>query len=198
MQRHRLLAGIAAVVLMIPAATAYGADQDVQVHVLPTNALEVSVDQWPNFGGLEVGQKGHYDFWLNVTNTTSGGWQVDITGGDLYSFNWESCDENGCSNPIPTDPAYYIAKSNLVVTSGDLNWWDGDDPTGDTIRPFSGSPGDLGTPFTLVQGTSYAHGEFGLDNPQTYMELTIPEGTQEGQQYHTVLTYTITGWNPGP
>lgn len=197
MNRKRLLAPIAAVLLMVPAATAYGADQDVQVHILPSNALEVWVDQWADFGGLEVTQTGHYDFWLNVTNTTTGGWQVDVTGGDLYPFHWEYCDENGCTNPI-IDPGEPILKSNLVVTGGDLNWWDENDPTGDTIRPFSGSPGDPQTPFPLVQGTSYAHGEFGLDNPQTYMELTIPGGTQEGQQYHTTLTYTITAWNPTP
>lgn len=198
MQRRRLLAPLAAVLLMIPAATASAADQDVQVHILPSNALEVSVDEWTDFGGLEVGQTGHYDFWLNVTNTTTEGWQVDVTGGDLYSFYWENCNENGCFNPIATDPTYFIAKANLVLTGGDLDWWDGDDPSGDTIRPFTGSPGDPGTPFTILQATSFAHGEFGLDNPNTYMELTIPEGTEVGQQYHTTLTYTITTWNPAP
>jgi hypothetical protein len=179
---------------MIPAATAYGADQNVQVHVLPSNALEVNVDMWADFGGLEVGQTGHYDFWLNVTNTTSGGWQVDVTGDDLYPFFWEYCDENGCSNPIvvPGDP---ILKSNLVVAGGDLDWWDGQD---NVVTPFAGNPGDPGTPLTIVQATSPAHGEFGLDNPQSSLELTIPEGTAEGQQYHTVLTYTITPWNPAP
>lgn len=198
MQRHRLIAAIAAVVLMIPAATAYAADQDVSVHVLPSNALEVNVDGWADFGGLEVNQTGHFDFWLNVTNTTSEGWQVDVTGGDLYSFNWEYCDEGGCSNPIATDPTYYIPISHLVLTGGDLDWWDADDPTTDTIRPFTGSPGDDLTPFTVLQATSLAHGEFGLDNPFTSMELTIPEGTEIGQQYHTTLTYTITTWNPAP
>jgi hypothetical protein len=194
MIRHRLIAAIAAVVLLIPAATAYGADQDVQVHVLPSNALEVNVDGWADFGGLEVGQTGHYDFWLNVTNTTSGGWQVDVTGGDLVPFHWEGCDENGCYNPIQ-DPGLPILKSNLVVAGGDLDWWD---DQGDVVMPFSGTPGDPGTPLTIVQAMSQAHGEFGLDNPMAYLELTIPEGAAEGQQYHTVLTYTITAWNPAP
>jgi hypothetical protein len=194
MLRHRLLAGIAAVLLMIPAATAYASDQNVQVHVLPSNALEIWVDGWADFGGLEVGQKGHYDFQMNVTNTTSGGWQVDVTGSDLYPFHWENCDENGCSNPI-IDPGDPISKANLFVSGGDLNWWD--DP-GDVVVAFTGNPGDPGTPFTIVQATSPAHGEFGLDNPQAYLELTIPEGAAEGQQYHTVLTYTITAWNPAP
>ena len=192
MQRHRLLAPIAAVLLMIPAATAYGADQHVSVHVLPSNALEVNVDMWADFGGLEIGQKGHYDFWLNVTNTTTGGWQIDVTGGDLYPFDWQNCDENGCYDPItiPGDP---ISKSNLFVTGGDLDWWDGQD---NVITPFTVNPGDPGAPAVIVQATSPAHGEFGLDNPQAYMELTIPEGTPEAMQYHTVLTYTITAWNP--
>jgi hypothetical protein len=189
-----MLAAIAAVALMIPAATAYAADQDVQVHVLPSNALEVSVDGWADFGGLEVGQTGHYDFWLNITNTTSGGWQVDVTGGDLYPFVWEGCNENGCYNPIVVagDP---ISKSNLVVQGGDLDRWDGQD---DVVVPFAGNPGDEGTPFVVVQATPPAHGEFGLDNPMSYLELTIPEGTAEGQPYHTTLTYTITAWNPAP
>lgn len=194
MQRHRLLAAIAAVLLMVPAATASASDQDVQVHVLPSNALEVNVDMWTDFGGLEVGETGHYDFWMNIINTTSGGWQVDVTGGDLYPFFWENCDENGCWNPIivPGEP---ISKANLFVTGGDLDWWDGQD---NVVNSYTGNPGDPGTPFTVVQASSPAHGEFGLDNPMSYLELTIPEGTVEGQQYHTVLTYTITAWNPAP
>ena len=42
-----------------------------------------------------------------------------------------------------------------------------------------------------------AHGEFGLDNPMSSIDLTIPAGTPEVIQYHTTLTYTITAW-PAP
>jgi hypothetical protein len=194
MQRKRLAAAVAAVLLMVPAATASANDQNVQVHVLPSNALQIWVDEWADFGGMEVGQTSHYDFWMNITNTTSGGWQVDVTGGDLYPFHWEYCDENGCSNPV-IDPGEPISKANLVVAGGDLSWWD---DQGDVVMPSSGNPGDPGTPLTIVQALSPAHGEFGLDDPMAYLELTMPGGVQEGQQYRTVLTYTITPWNPAP
>jgi hypothetical protein len=196
MKFRRLSVSLVALLLVVPAASAYAADQEVSVRVLPADTLAVSVDNWADFGGMEVGETGHHDMWLNVINTTSNGWEVTVTGDDLTSFTWEGCDQNGCYNPIPTEPLYTIAKSNLVVSSGDLDWWDQDDPSGNAIRPFSGSPGDLGTPFTLVQGTSLAHGEFGLDNPMSSLDLTIPAGTQENQQYRTVLVYTIMAWAP--
>jgi hypothetical protein len=196
MKFRRLLVSFVALLLVVPAASAYAADQEVSVRVLPADTLAVSVDNWADFGGMEVGATGHHDMWLNVINTTGSGWEVTVTGDDLTSFTWEGCDQNGCYNPTPTVPLYTIAKSNLVVNAGDLDWWDQDDPDGNAIRSFSGSPGDVGAPLTLVQGTSLAHGEFGLDNPMSSLELTIPPGTQENQQYRTVLVYTIMAWAP--
>lgn len=197
MKLRGLRAALMALLLVIPAASAYGAEpanQEVNVHILPADTLAISVDGWADFGGMVPNETRHYDFWLNVVNTTAGGWEVTVTGDDLTSYTWENCDENGCYNPIPTDPLYTIPKSALVVTGGDLNWWDQDDPSGDAVRPFAGPPGDIALPLTIVQGTSYAHGEFGLDNPQTSLDLTIPADAQPMQMYRTMLIYTIAPW----
>jgi hypothetical protein len=195
MKLRRLLACLVALMIAVPAASAFAADQEVNVRVLPSDTLSISVDGWADFGGAEVGETRHFDFWLNVTNTMNDGWQVTVTGGDLTSFTWEGCDQNGCYNPIPTEPdVFTIPKSNLIISGGDLDWWDVDDPSSNTIRSYSGSPGDSESPLTLLQGTSYAHGEFGLDNPMSSLDLTIPAGTQQNQQYRTVLVYTIMPW----
>ena len=196
MRFRRVLVALMALLLVIPAGSAYGANQEVNVHVLPANTLAIEVDGRADFGGLLPGDTGHYDFWIKILNTTAGGWEVTVTGEDMYSFNWEYCDQNGCHTPVPTDPLYTIAKSNLVITVGDLNWWDAEDPTGDTILPFSGSPGDIALPTTILQATSYAHGEFGLDNPRASLELTIPADAEALQQYRTDLVYTIMAPTP--
>jgi hypothetical protein len=197
MKVRGLRAALMALLLVIPAASAYGAEpanQEVNVHILPADALAISVDQWAEFGGMVPNETRHYDFWLNVVNTTAGGWEVTVTGEDLTSFDWGNCDESGCYNPIPSDPLYTIPKSALVVTGGDLDWWGEEDPSGNTVRPFSGTPGDIAEPLTIVQATSYAHGEFGLDNPQASLDLTIPADAQPMQMYRTVLVYTIAPW----
>jgi hypothetical protein len=198
--KSRIVAAVVALLLIVPAATAYGAEpssnnQEVNVHVLTGDTLGVWVDQI-DFGGLVEGQSRRNDFWINILNTSASGWEVTITAGDLYSFDWGGCGPEGCYDPIPTDPMYTISKSNLVIQPGDLDWWDGQDPTGDAIRPFQGSPGDVGSPTTILQGTSYANGEFGLDNPMSWIELTIPGGTQPNLQYRTDVTYTIMAWTP--
>jgi hypothetical protein len=187
MKIRRLFVSLIAFMLVVPAASAYAVDQEVDVRVLPADTLSLEVDGSADFGGMEANQSQHRDMWIKVLNTTSGGWSVTVTGDDLKSFTWEWCDQNGCHNPTFTDPLYTIPKSNLVVTGGDVGGWDED-----TIQSFSGSPGDIGTPLTLLQATSDAHGEFGLDNPMSRLDLTIPGDAQESQQYRTVLTYTIT------
>jgi hypothetical protein len=186
-----------ALLLVIPAASAYGAEpknQEVNVHILPADTLAIQVQEWADFGGMVPDTTQHQDFWLSVVNTTAGGWEVTVTGEDLTSFNWENCNMGGCYNPIPTDPLYTIPKSALVVSGGDLDWWDQDDPSLDAIRTFAGPPGDVALPLTILQGTSYAHGEFGLDNPQASLDLTIPADAEPMQQYRTVLVYTIAPW----
>lgn len=198
--KSRIVAAVMALLLVVPAATAFGAEpasnnQEVSVRVLTEDTLGV----WANnidFGAIVAGQVSHQDYMINILNTTADGWQVTITGGDLYSFDWEGCDQNGCYNPIPTDPSYTIPKTSLVIQPGDIDWWDGEDPTADAVRPFQGSPGDETSPTTILQGTPYAYGEFGLNNPMSWIELTIPGGTQTNQQYRTDVTYTIMSWTP--
>lgn len=198
--KSRIVAAVMAILLVVPAATAYAAEpasnnQEVNVRVLTDDSLGVWAEHM-DFGPVVAGQVPRRDFWINILNTSATGWAVTITGGDLYSFDWEGCDQNGCYNPTPTDPQYTIPKSNLVIQPGDLDWWDADDPTGDAIRPLQGSPGDGTLPTTILQGTSYAFGEFGLDNPMSWIELRVPGNTQPNQQYRTDVTYTIMPWTP--
>ena len=184
-----------ALLLLIPAASAYGAEpanQEVNVHILPADTLSISVDQAADFGGMTPGESRHYDFWLNIVNTTAGGWEVTVTGDDLTSFNWEGCNDEGCYNPIPTEPLYTIPKSNLVVSGGDVGFFDTEEQ--DAIVSFAGSPGDIGLPTTILQAAPAAHGEFGLDNPSASLDLSIPADAQAMNQYRTVLVYTIAPW----
>lgn len=190
MRRSSLVALVLAVMLLIPAATAYAEDQEVYVHVLPADTLALSVDQSLEFGGVEPGQTAHHDFWLNVVNTTAYGFTITVSGGDLQSFDWEGCDENGCYGVVYTGEAT-IPSTSLVVNGGDLDWWDGQDnvvsPSSVAVTPDAQ---------TIVSATEAAHGEFGFDNPMASVDLTIPGGATPLLQYHTVLTYTISGPTP--
>ena len=196
MKPRRVLAALMALVLVIPAATAYGAepdetaDQEVNVHVVPANALAIWVDGRVDFGGMVPLEIRTQEFWINILNTTTGGWEVTVTGVDLYSFNWEGCNENGCWNPTATDPLYTIPKSNLVIAGGDHDHWGS--PA--AIVSSSGPLGD--SPTTILQATPDAYGEFGLDNPRASLQLTIPENAEPLQQYRTDLVYTIMAWSP--
>jgi hypothetical protein len=182
--------------LLIPAATAYGlepGEQEVTVRVLPPDTLAVNIDQWVDFGPMAQGELRHYDFGLNVLNTTSGGFAISVSGGDLQSFEWEGCDESGCWNPLPTDPLYTIPSTSLVVNGGDLDWWD-EQAGYDVVVPASVPV--TTTPDLIVSATQYAHGEFMFDNPWGSIDLTVPSDAQPMHQYRTVLTYTIAGTPP--
>lgn len=191
MRRYPLIAPLMALLLLIPAATAYGADQEVYVQVLPPDTLAISVEQSANFGGVELGQARHYDFWMGVTNTTADGFNVTVSGNDLESFEWEGCDESGCWNPIPTGTT--IPSTSLVVNGGDLDWWDVDAGY-DVVVPASVSVTPAAQ--TIVTAGAAAHGEFGFDNPMASLDLTIPMDATAMLQYRTVLTYTINGPTP--
>ena len=188
MRRHSLVALLLAVSLLIP-ATAYAEDQEVNVHVLSPDTLALSVDQGVDFGGVELGQMRHHDFWINVVNTTAFGFSISVSGGDLESFEWAGCDMNGCYDPIYTGVT--IPSTSLVVTGGDLDWWDGQD---NVVNPASVAV--TTDPQTIISATEAAHGEFGFDNPMASMELTIPVDAVPMLQYRTVLTYTISGPTP--
>jgi hypothetical protein len=195
MKRRTCVGALMALLLVIPAVSAYGAEpasQEVNVHVLPLDTLSIGVDEWAEFGGMVPGETRSNEFGLNIVNTTAGGWEVTVTGDDLTSFEWEGCGEWGCSGAIPTDPLFTIPKSSLTVSGGDLGWWDSDE--GDAIATFAGPPGDIGLPTTILQGSPLAQGEFMLDNPMASLSLTIPVDAQPMQMYRTVLVYTIAPW----
>jgi hypothetical protein len=195
MKLRGLSAALMALLLLVPAASAYGAEpanQEVNVHVLPVDTLSISVQEWADFGGMVAGETRNNDFGLNILNTTAGGWEVTVTGSDLTSFIWEGCDENGCYGAIDTEPLYTIPKASLVVNGGDLGWFDTDGQ--DAIVSTPGSPGDIGLPTTILQAIPAAQGEFMLDSPMASLSLTIPADAQPMQMYHTTLVYTIAPW----
>ena len=202
MKPRRVLVALMAMLLVIPAATAYGADQQVNVRVLPDNSLAIYLDEWADLGGLVPGQTGHRDFWLNILNTTGFGWQVSVTGTGLESGDWTDCGWGGCWGWVP-DGKLTIPDENLLLAGGDSNKWDSVDPVVDAILTYSVHPGTIGQP--ILQGTAAAWGEIGLDEPKPYLELTIPyddpltldvDESGMGMQFHTVLTYTMMQWTP--
>jgi hypothetical protein len=178
--------------LVMPATTALGADQDVDVQVFPANTLAIEVQDQLGFA-MVVGQTNSQSFWMQVTNTTSGAWQVTVDGNDLASYDWTDCDEWGCYTRVPTDPLNTIPKSNVVVTGGDFCWsGEGCDPAADgLVTAYSQALSDLG-PVLIMQGTAEAWGSFGF-GPAPYeptVELTIPADAATAM-YWTTLTYTI-------
>jgi hypothetical protein len=201
-----MMMALIAVLLLIPATAASGepynttGDQEVIAGVMPADTLAIEVEQQNHFWGLVTGGSEVQQFHINVLNTTVDGWEVTVTpdmataNGDLWRFDWTCDDMGNCWDPVPTDPPATIAKSSVVVEGGDLDWWDGEDPTGDTVRPMGGPLVDGA--LTVVQATSYAYGGFfNLDNPWSTITINVPGDTEPGQ-YRQVLTYTITSWNP--
>ena len=207
MRSRYLMMALLAVLLLIPATAASGEptsdnfDQEIGVNVMPADALAIEVEPQVHFGIMVLGASADRYFGLSVLNTTLSGWEVNVTPdmalatGDLWRFEWTGCDDQGnCWGPVPTDPVATIAKVNVEVYGGDLDWWDLDDPTGDTVRPMGGPLVD--GPLTVVQATSYAYGGFfNLDKPWSTITMNVP-GTAEVGEYRQVLTYTIAPWNP--
>jgi hypothetical protein len=188
MKLRLVIAATVAALVMLPAASALAADQDVDVQVLPADTLAISVDEGVGFG-IEVGATATQGFGMQVTNTTDLGWIVSVTGNDLQSYMWENCDETGCDGRILTGNT--IDRSNVVVTGGDLTWGEGDPASDPTITAFSAPIG--ADPVTLMIGTAEAYGQLGFYGPdqQPTVEVTVPAGTPI-DQYFTTLTYTIT------
>jgi len=190
MKPRRLLVSLMALMLVMPAATAYGTDQSVEVTVLPAGLLTVEVDTQAGFGVMIPGGTADWGFNMNVTNTSdpATGWEVTVdAAGDFVSGNWEYCDESGCYNWVPDEEVAAIAIANLSITGGDYPWWDGG---GDEIVPGSGSFG--GGPIAIDTGSALAWGGIWLNDPIPTLVLAVPGGTTTGLNYMTVLTYTIT------
>lgn len=187
--RDQATAFVVLMLLLIPAAVAAGADQIVEVSVLPADTLSIDVEG--EFGLDAVvpgGTTPERVFWMGITNTTSGGWEVTVDGTDLQSFTLE-CDEWGenCQRTL-TDPLSTIDASNLYLRGGDQDNW-GDETA---IVAYEGN---LGAPLLLMEGTAVANGSFGIDNPQPSVQLTVPGDATFGD-YYTTLTYTIMAPTP--
>ena len=187
MKSRVFLVAIATAVLLMPATTVFGADQDVDVQVLPADTLGINIHNGIGFA-IEIGESATQPFGMDITNTTDGGWFVTVDGPDLQSYEWANCDEMGCYDRTVTGNT--IPKSNVVVTGGDACWTNECDPATDsTITSSAVALGD--NPVTIMEGTSEAYGLFGFGEPyDAKVQVTIPAGSVYGQ-YFTVLTYTI-------
>jgi hypothetical protein len=189
--RFTLLTILAVLLAMLGATAAFAesSQQNVDVNVMPLDALYIEVDD-VGFGMVE-GQTQANHFRMMIMNTTSGGWQVTADGDDLVSYEWrDPCDQNGCTR-YPTFEAT-IPASNIKVTGGHLDWWDQqqiDEGIPDVLVAYDGTLDN--SPVLIQTGTEYAWGGFELDNPHPVIEVTVPGGTP-ALSYFTTVTYTIT------
>lgn len=54
--------------------------------------------------------------YVSPTATKGNGYKFYCTAGDLYEGNWDTCDENGCSNEAPSDPfIYYMSEGETIA-----------------------------------------------------------------------------------
>lgn len=171
-------------VLVLPGA-AGATTQVVEVSVIGADTLAIDVEEEFGLGVLVPGATSERGFWMGITNTTSGGWEVYVEATDLTSF-WHDCDEFGNCTRVDTDPLYTIDAGNLYMRGGDQDDW-GDSAA---ITAYEGNLVGAATAFLLMEGTSVAYGSFNVDNPQPSVELTVP-GTADVADYYTTLTYTI-------
>lgn len=177
--------------LLVPAVTVAGADQEVDVTVLPADTLTIEVEG--EFGlGIVVPDSTtpEHGIWMNITNTyISQGWEVYVDGEDLQNFHWE-CDEFGDNCYRAIDGTYSIPETGFYLRGGDQNDWDDES----AITAYEGNLG--ANPLLLMEGTAVARGGFGVDNPQPTIQLTVPSGTEVGYDYTATLTYTIQAPTP--
>ena len=179
---------LAVVMVLLAPMAAIAADQTVDVQVLPVDTLTIDVENEFGLGvvvpNTMTNERG---FHLSIINTSSGGFAVTVEADDLESFEYGNCDEWGCDR-VPTDTLYTMGAHNIFMKGGDIGW---DDP-----NPFTFYEGYLTVPpadlFVLLEGTSEAYGEFGIDSPHPSVQVDVPLG-QEIAEYWTTLTYTITG-----
>lgn len=181
MKSRIFLAAMMTALLAMPATTALAADQDVDVQVLPADILGINVHHDLGFQ-IEIDQSAIQPFGMDITNTTDGGWKVTVDGPDLQSYSWNEQNER-------VHTANTIAKSNVVVTGGDMCWTHECDPAADSaIIPSSRALGDT---LPIMVGTAEAYGMFGFNEGyQPTVQVTIPLGSVS-DSYYTTLTYTI-------
>lgn len=185
---QRGLVLLAAMALLLIPVAASAADQTVELQVLPEDTLSIDVQTEMGLDAVVPGVSTQLqEFWMGITNTTSGGFVVTVSGTDLLAFEME-CDEFG-ENCLrnPTGPS--IDASAIYVRGGDQDNWG--DPT--AITPAEGNLVAAGTPFDLMAGTSVAYGSFGLDEQPPAVRVDVPGTVVDYASYYTTLTYTITG-----
>ena len=175
MRSRKPLSAVVAVLLMISAAPAHGAEQGVEVEVVPAGALGLEVQGLIDFGPMKVGESATQPFVMRISNMTAAGWRVTVDGADLQGV---------------TDPASTIHSSNLVVTGGDACFTEACDPAADTMVT-SYAVALSGSPVMVMEGTAQAWGDFGFSPPhEPTVQLTIPADAVP-DQYATTLVYTI-------
>ena len=171
--------------LLVPAVGAVGADQEVDLSVIPADTLSIDVE--PSVGFPQVvpgGSTMEAAFGMNITNTTANGWQVSVVGTDLHSYYWESCDETGCYNRLPTDPSFTIPASSIYLTGGGVSWMEEG-----VVTYYEGPLGGT-EPLLLMVATADAYGSFGMDNPNPTVKVNVP-GDAAVADYWATLTYTV-------
>ena len=174
--------------VLLAAAAATAADQNVQADVVPADELSISVEDQV-FLQAEVGQaSGQYAFGMQIVNTQDTAWEVSVTSENLWGYE-QVCDENGaCTDNNPTGET--IPASALHVWGGDQDNWEDE-----TAIVASDGVLDTTTPLVIMEGTTVAAGSFGVDNPRPSIELTVP-GSATAGQYQAIVTYTIAPVTP--
>jgi hypothetical protein len=189
MRKRHIWMALAIALMLVPALAAAGevteasGPQSLDVSVMGENEVAIWVEGEIGFGTVVAGSIYSREFGMGVTNTwTDGTWDVYVDGGDLQSFTWD-CDDQGCTRVLDVTPSV-IPITAVTVTGGDQNDWD--DET--AITSGSTSPDGV-TP--ILTGTAVAYGEFGIDNPQSTVELDLTSLAPDYANYYTELTYTI-------
>lgn len=179
-----------ALTLLLPIA-ANAAEQTIEVQVLPAGTLAINVQQEIHILAVAGEFTGDFEYYMNITNTTSEGWDVTLAGTDFTSYDWE-CDEWGTNCiRVPTDPLYTIDVISLLATGGDADQWG--DPGAVTV--YGSNIWTAGTPIPLLSGTGVAYGSFDIDGPRPRLSFETP-GTVVPGNYYATLTYTIMAQAP--
>lgn len=196
---HRGIGLLAVMALLLLPVAASAAEQEVDLQVLPEDTLSIDVESGIYLDPVVPGTStGLAEFWMNITNTTAGGWDVDVSATDLLAYEGMECDDYGenCVRNL-TPSVANIDASHIFVRGGDQdNWGDPDGPG--AITPHEGYLTGAGVSFDLMEGTSVASGSFGLDHQRPGVQVDVPAEVgsvdlNEYTNYYTTLTYTITG-----
>jgi hypothetical protein len=189
-KRHRGIVVLVAMIMLVIPVAASAAEQTVEVEVLPSDTLSIDVESELHLGSVVPETSTDLvEFWMGITNTTSGGWAVTVSGTDLQAFDWDCDEEENCTRV--DREGVTLDASAFFVRGGDQDNWG----MPGAIVASEGNLTGAGVPFDLMTGTSDAYGSFGLDDQRPAVQLDIPTvpGNDYYGQYYGTLTYTITG-----